>query len=223
MSNAVIYPVQLLNDIHNWFPEILYNPQRFQTVQDLIQYIGQVARMNSYEQGQSRYHAQQRRAQQHAQPAVQPPIRPVLRPIHLSDPIIDTIQLRVPSASQVSHASPTSISLLSNLVNQVLQGDISPLELGYHQRANLSSSLMQTFLNDTVVVRPTLEQINNSTTIFMAATNLDDNCAICQDPLEQGNELCVINHCGHTFHKGCITPWFQQNTRCPTCRHDIRE
>ena len=231
MSNAAVYPVQLLNDLHNWFPEILYNPQQFQTVQDLIQYIGQVARTNPYEQGLNRYqnqrrahasqqyasqqHASQQHAsQQHAsqQPASQqqvPAIRPI-QPIRVRDTSMDITNLH-------------SESLLSSLLGQVFQGEMSPLHLGHRPRADLSSSLMRSFLNDTVVIRPTIEQLNNSTRIFTADSTIDNNCAVCQDPLEQGHEVCVINYCGHIFHKDCITPWFQQNTRCPTCRHDIRD
>ena len=33
------YEITLLDDLHNYFPDILYNSSRFQTVQDLIQYI----------------------------------------------------------------------------------------------------------------------------------------------------------------------------------------
>ena len=225
MSNAAVYPVQLLNDLHNWFPEILYNPQRFQTVQDLIQYIGQVARTNPYEQGLNRYQnqhraqaqqqqAQQQQAQQQQaqqqQAQQQQPAQPSIRPIRIRDTSMDTTHL-------------TSESLLSSLLGQVFQGEMSPLHLGHRPRADLSSSLMRSFLNDTVIVHPTIEQLNNGTRIFIANNSIDNNCAVCQDPLEQGHEVCVINHCGHIFHKDCITPWFQQNTRCPTCRHDIRD
>lgn len=225
MSNAAVYPVQLLNDLHNWFPEILYNPQRFQTIQDLIQYIGQVARTNPYEQGLNRYQNQRRAhvSQQHQashmqqaqQQQAQQPLQPPIRPVRIRESIIDTTH---------PHAAPlTSESLLTSLLGQVLQEEMSPLNLNYRPRADFSSSLMRTFLNDTVVVRPTIEQLNNGTRIFTADNSIDNNCAVCQDPLEQGHEVCVINHCGHIFHKDCITPWFQQNTRCPTCRHDIRE
>ena len=33
------YGISLLDDLHNYFPDVLYNSNRFQTVQDLIQYI----------------------------------------------------------------------------------------------------------------------------------------------------------------------------------------
>jgi hypothetical protein len=39
-----IYGVQLLDDLHNYFPELLYNSGRFQNVQDVLQYITAVTR-----------------------------------------------------------------------------------------------------------------------------------------------------------------------------------
>jgi len=64
MSN---YHAPILNDIHNYFPEILYNPGRFQTTQDLITYIIQVANENPYLRGQAQYnYYQSLRNSQHA-------------------------------------------------------------------------------------------------------------------------------------------------------------
>lgn len=38
------YGVQLLDDLHNHFPDILYNPSRFESVADLLAYISEGAR-----------------------------------------------------------------------------------------------------------------------------------------------------------------------------------
>jgi hypothetical protein len=35
----IIYGVQLLDDLHNYFPDLLYNNQRFTTVQSVLQYL----------------------------------------------------------------------------------------------------------------------------------------------------------------------------------------
>jgi len=50
-----LYPIHLLNDLHNHFPDILYRPERFRTVQDLLQYINQVAQTNPYDRGVTMY------------------------------------------------------------------------------------------------------------------------------------------------------------------------
>ena len=49
------YHIQLLNDLHEHFPDILYNPERFQNVQDLLLYIRQVASINPYMSGRNLY------------------------------------------------------------------------------------------------------------------------------------------------------------------------
>jgi len=56
-----IYRIPLLNDIHNWFPDILYNPQRFRTIQDFLEYIRQVATTSPYAQGYQQYISRQQR------------------------------------------------------------------------------------------------------------------------------------------------------------------
>lgn len=39
MNNEYIYGVQILDDIHNYFPDLLYNNRRFDNVQDVFAYI----------------------------------------------------------------------------------------------------------------------------------------------------------------------------------------
>ena len=59
MAYRDIYSTQLLNDIHNYFPEILYNRYRFQTVPDLLSYIHEVTEISSYTRGLRQYRIQQ--------------------------------------------------------------------------------------------------------------------------------------------------------------------
>ena len=82
---------------------------------------------------------------------------------------------------------------------------------------------MQAFLNDRVHVFPSPEQIEAGTILTTALHTQDDNCTICQDPIEQNQSMRIIRHCTHRFHQDCIDTWFQQHVSCPTCRHDIRE
>lgn len=48
----------------------------------------------------------------------------------------------------------------------------------------------------------------------------DANCAVCQDTMASGTRL---RQCGHVFHRACIMNWFEMSSRCPVCRHDVRE
>jgi hypothetical protein len=53
----VMYGVTLLDDLHNYFPEILYNPQRFETVPQLLFYFQRQlsTRFNLFQQGRNSY------------------------------------------------------------------------------------------------------------------------------------------------------------------------
>ena len=80
-----------------------------------------------------------------------------------------------------------------------------------------SGNFMRNFL-DPVAVVPTTDQIENATDNNIYVT--DTTCAICQEAVTSATR---IRHCEHCFHSHCIQEWFTMNTRCPVCRHDIRE
>lgn len=72
---------------------------------------------------------------------------------------------------------------------------------------------------DAVNVVPTPQQIDRAVE-RMAIPPADTNCSICQEPVTGGTR---IRHCNHFFHGNCINEWFELNSRCPVCRHDIRD
>jgi len=80
-----------------------------------------------------------------------------------------------------------------------------------------SGNFLRNFL-DPVPVLPTPEQIHAATENHVMTT--DTTCAICQEAVSCATR---IRHCGHCFHSQCIAEWFTMNTRCPICRHDIRD
>jgi hypothetical protein len=73
--------------------------------------------------------------------------------------------------------------------------------------------------SDPVPVVPTNAQITNAVT-YETANSQSNNCAICQESID--GELVRIRHCGHIYHRTCLSTWFQTSVRCPVCRHDIR-
>jgi len=81
---------------------------------------------------------------------------------------------------------------------------------------------LQAFLQP-VVVRPSAEQIEQGTILTRSLHRQDDDCAICQDPIEQDQMMRSVRHCTHRFHQTCIDTWLNSHVTCPTCRHDIRE
>ncbi|NBP66674.1 MAG: hypothetical protein EBU66_18760 [Bacteroidetes bacterium] len=52
-----VYEVSLLDDLHNYFPALLYEPDRFRTVSDVLGYIGQNSsrRFNLFDYGRRQY------------------------------------------------------------------------------------------------------------------------------------------------------------------------
>jgi hypothetical protein len=74
-----------------------------------------------------------------------------------------------------------------------------------------------------VIIRPTDQHLSENTYVYRSEISLNDNCSICQDPMEAGQETRTILACSHCFHRECIDRWFQEHVQCPTCRHDVRE
>lgn len=82
---------------------------------------------------------------------------------------------------------------------------------------DMSGNVLRNFLEPIPVVA-TQAQIVAGTEAGVDLTN--ETCSICQDTIAQGTRL---RSCGHCFHTECIDQWLGMNTRCPVCRHDIRE
>ena len=74
-----------------------------------------------------------------------------------------------------------------------------------------------------VIVRPTQQHLSENTFVYRSDVPLNDNCSVCQDPMEVGQETRTILACSHCFHRECIDIWFQEHVQCPTCRHDVRD
>ena len=133
------------------------------------------------------------------------------------------------SIFQSQHVDPI-MTLLGSLIGDTSVGIGTssvgirePSSVGIGSTGPYSSINMQAFLNERIIVNPSPEQIDAGTILTTALHTQDDNCSICQDPIEQNQSMRIIRHCTHRFHQDCIDTWFQQHVSCPTCRHDIRE
>ena len=87
------------------------------------------------------------------------------------------------------------------------------------------SGLLSSFLNSTVIVRPTNQQIENASRLVSYSEIQNPNSEACPISLERFNptdQVRQINHCGHIFLPNEFNEWFQTNVRCPVCRYDIR-
>lgn len=86
-------------------------------------------------------------------------------------------------------------------------------------------NLLNEFNND-VIVRPTNQQILDSTTRchYCDINNpINTSCPISHNEFTNNTEVIMINHCRHIFLPDQILHWFENNVRCPLCRYDIRE
>jgi hypothetical protein len=90
-----------------------------------------------------------------------------------------------------------------------------------HEEANAMRRFFQN-----IVVRPTLEQIEDATQLIPYTVNPENpnvSCPITLEEFREGEMVRQIKHCRHTFQETAIQNWFRCNVRCPVCRYDIRD
>lgn len=230
-----IYGVQLLDDIHNYLPALLYDTDRFHTIEDVLQYLG--ARAYHYNDTVYTQNVEEVRRRSQREELLRNRGRAMAYPsqghLYSSGGIMNTFLSRPP----LYH---TPVGTHFSIVDTLMQF------AGTRQRQPRSSTsttttntTTATYMNpnptiplnffDPVPIVPTQAQIEAGTHISIVGADIelgpgpDDNlCSICQENYTIGNELRVINHCSHIYHRGCIDRWFQSNVHCPLCRHDIR-
>jgi hypothetical protein len=242
------YGIPLLDDVHNYFPALLYDPVRFQNVGDVFAYVRQQMhrRFDLFSSAQAAYRSEVRRQPRaaaapptvfHRQPRfaaaaaapVPEPQTPPLRP---------SLSRTVPMWNAMQ-TQPGMHPAIAEYTLETLMGGLLPSQIGGNQMgdylspifSNSLSALLngvrqpaaaQQALQEPVIVAPTEQQVAAATAIEIVADD-DEVCAICQEGMASGTEARSLNACDHMFHTGCIDTWFQRNVRCPVCRHDIRD
>ena len=225
------YDIQLLDDLHNYFPDILYAPQRFTSVVDLLAYIREQVRdrFDLFSSAQRDFnHRNMNTIHPSTPPVVSTPHPPHTVRTPSPPPRVSYTTTTPPVTINPTNRMPprtvrTSHSLLTELliprstgsveIENTLFGLITGLG-GLHPNEQM--------LMEPVIVRPTEQQIQENTSIEILDTE-DEQCAICQDAMNLGTEVRSIDACDHRFHTTCIDTWFTRNVHCPICRHDIRE
>lgn len=208
MSYHRHYDSPLLDELHNHFPQILYAPERFRTLPDLLTYVQDEVsqRFDLFTRGRRDFLERERRTRIISTPPLRssPAVAPSISMLFESNrtiPINNDITL----ANEFLHAI--------NLVGGMFGTPRQPVQ----QTMDGPPGFMEP-----VVVRPTAEQIESATAIEIVDSD-EDMCAICQDQMAAGTEALSINACDHRFHPGCIRTWFTGNVVCPVCRHDVRD
>jgi hypothetical protein len=124
-----------------------------------------------------------------------------------------------PSSSSVPSSSSSRFRVSFPLdVNSLFSSEYSAPAPPALQGLSILQELLQP-----VIVRPTEQHLAENTYVYCSEVTHDENCSICQDPMEAGQETRTLLACSHCFHRTCIDRWFQENVRCPTCRRDVRE
>jgi len=221
MANRPYYGIQFLDDIHTYFPDILYNPDRFMNVQALLQYIrsqtsarfdlfSNAQRINAVPSNFQGNVTQPYIPQTSFPPLFQAPLAPPPPPLFQAPP---PPQPHLPQQSLQNYFNTNlEILPLNEFLSSVLLGS-----LGQEYTINASFS-------EPVTVAPSLAQIESATEIYQSdQTTNNVRCSICQDSFGEGQTIRSIHNCGHEFHRECIDIWFQRNVHCPMCRLDIRE
>ena len=210
MSNYTSnFRVGLLDDLHNYFPDLLYNSDRFQSVQDVLQYMQGQARslFNPFDVGQRAYRThfqpqQQQQQQQQLQQQsntihipVQSPTGPVENSLEgpvlvdstgstISTPVRSIRSLTVNPPRIYRHYQSTrpyyTTSIIDDLTNDENLIGVNPLT-SLSNLINIAFNPSFGSMNDVVVV-PTAAQINNATSLVHNQTTTED-CAICQESM----------------------------------------
>lgn len=230
-----LYGVGLLDDLHNYFPAILYDSGRFRNVSELLHYLTTHSRdrFDLFSFGQRNYlntalESAPRSNSMNPSLAPQPSNAPQ-PPAHASvDSQLpeDEPRPRV-SRGAGGHLEPrisTTIEIMQDdlgLDNQALNLlNLMNLLSGIPALPRAQRNLPNSFL-EPVIVRPTPEQIEVGS--VRAFPEEETVCAVCQDAIPVNQMARRLRACNHTFHISCIDQWFARDVRCPTCRHDIRE
>jgi len=222
-SYTSIFGVSLLDDLHNYFPDVLYRSQRFTSIQELLQYIQEEtrSRFNLLEVGRRQYNST------HPPATISSPVTSNLSFVTRNLSAQDT------SGNLAAYTTPVR----SIPVNPISTPPLRPRRSHtlfydeYHQAETTGMNIFTNLINlmqnpannfTDVIVYPTNEQIDAATTVQTLTAALEDPCAICQEEMEQGAQTRRIIRCQHSFHHHCIGSWFEQSCICPICRTDIR-
>ena len=209
-----IYRVGLLDDIHNYFPALLYDSGRFTNLAQVFHYVRHQmnTRFNLFSYGASRY-------AESMEPLGADPIPTVIltpQMAPMAPPMV--APRRAPESDVLTNLNTTSLLL------SLMELGLEPGLPGLPRRGGRGLGGLGGLGMRDVVVRPTPQQIEAATEILNGASLAEETrCAVCQDVIG-GAETCRrLRHCSHTYHQTCIDQWFLRSVYCPTCRHDIRE
>ena len=195
----VVYNVGLLDDIHNYFPALLYDQGRFQTLPGVFSYVRSQmnSRFNLMSYGASLAAARE--------------------PAPAAEPAPDRRTVRQTTAEDVLE-SIVSANMLLNLINPIITRN----DFITASRLPRGGDILAAF-RDPVVVAPSQAVLAANTELIQGSTVPSNTvCNICQDTIAATDSCRKITACQHVYHITCIDQWFSRSVFCPSCRHDVR-
>jgi hypothetical protein len=210
-----LYGVGLLDDLHNYFPALLYDSTRFNSVPSVLLYVQNQTRnrFDLFSYGSREYLSRytpspQARVQRNSVVVVDESHTATAQPRVLQTIVRTTFE---DEEEEEEEGVPGSTQ------QALTRALLSLLQISGRPATNMDQFLQP------VSIRPTDEQIAANTTIGRLISDTEHSCAICQDSITEEQDARKLNACGHWFHRGCIDTWLSGNVHCPVCRHDIRE
>ena len=208
----------LLNEIHTYFPALLYDTNRFHTLQSVFQYVqAQISDRYDVFSSWQRYYQTNTTNNVNVPNAIHTRSRNRRRRRNRNRNRINVNNNATPDYLNTTYHPPTNLN--SSLINLLAQAMLPSLEPIYTVMIPNNT----TRFSDPVIVAPTPEQINNGSALQTSLGISDISCAVCQQNVTAGEIVRRLLPCNHQYHKDCIDTWFQRNVHCPVCRHDIRE
>jgi hypothetical protein len=218
-----VYGIGLLDDIHNYFPELLYNQEAFDS--PVLTYVRRQTRerFDLFSHGERQWRAS----------------LPVSSAAAAATGATGAATAAATASGFAAHrrafsrtmATPVPSTPINSTLPTTTNADVLTTRLlltlmsipsGGPMGIGIGAGTGDNSFLQPVIVRPTAEEIETNTTVGHVVGDESVSCAICQDILTPEQEGRKLLGCGHWFHRGCIDTWLTRNVRCPNCRHDVR-
>lgn len=228
-----VYGFSLLDEVHNFFPEFLYDtslfgtesanwmrhrintlfPQVFVRQQNLYNMYAASERMSRYVQ----WHHENANT-------LAAPLRPPPAPRRAAPQPAQAPQDISGATQQPAGRSRRAVQSPQSLFTSNPQTLLTSFVYDLGDPAGLLNLLNMNPFND-VPVAPSAEQIGAASRIrHQDEVDPDLNCPVCMehDMSTGGSEWRQLN-CRHSFHRSCIDTWLASHVQCPVCRMDVRD
>jgi hypothetical protein len=222
-SFETIYGFSILDELHNFFPELLYDNRLFHS--EIIRWMR--SRINhlfpeAFVRQQHLYNIYSVHDRRHSFSQWRNENSASSQPTVATTPIVQRARrpgLHIPQVRRQNNvfdiSGPLPTFFTSLFLDMPLNGPFTQIT----PTPNLLNTL-NTLFQDVPIV-PTSEEIDRASRVLNNSDVPEETvCSICQ---EHGSEYpWRVLHCNHMYHRPCIDRWFASHVQCPVCRADVR-